>query len=77
MPYRRVLSAFTAPVNHDGYPALAVPPSACPAFPNELPPALQVIGRRGGEHLLVDIGLALEAAGFVAFRWPEGCGAPA
>ena len=76
MPYRRALSAFTAPVNHGGHPALAGPLAASPAFPNEPPPSLQVIGPRGGEHLLLEIGLALEEAGVVGFRWPEGCGMP-
>ena len=33
-----------------------------------------MIGRRGGEHLLLEIGLGLEAAGIVGFRWPPECG---
>jgi hypothetical protein len=35
-----------------------------------------VIGRRGGEHLLLEIGLGLEEAGIVGFRWPEGVQKP-
>ena len=76
MGYRRALSAFTAPVNHAGHPALALPLAAPPAFPNEPPPSLQVIGRRGGEARLLEIGLGLEAAGIVAFRPPAGAEQP-
>ncbi len=74
--YRRALSTFTAPVNHGGHPALALPLAAPAAFPNDPPPSLQVIGRRGGEHLLLEIGLGLEAAGITAFRWLVGADAP-
>jgi aspartyl-tRNA(Asn)/glutamyl-tRNA(Gln) amidotransferase subunit A len=76
LPYRRALSTFTAPVNHGGHPALALPLAAPTGFPNEPPPSLQVIGRRGGEHLLLEIGLGLEEAGIVGFRWPEGAAQP-
>jgi aspartyl-tRNA(Asn)/glutamyl-tRNA(Gln) amidotransferase subunit A len=76
MPYRRALSTFTAPVNHAGHPALALPLTAPVAFANEPPPSLQVIGRREEEHRLLEIGLALEAAGIVGFRWPVGSAAP-
>ncbi|MBN2113228.1 MAG: hypothetical protein JW785_03775 [Acidimicrobiia bacterium] len=62
-------------MNHGGHPALALPLTAPVAFPNEPPPSLQVIGRRGGEHLLLEIGLALEQAGIVAFRPPAGAAA--
>ncbi len=72
MGYRQALSTFTAPVNHGGHPALALPLAAPAALPNEPPPSLQVIGRRGGDHLLLEIGLGLEAAGIVGFRWPAG-----
>ena len=76
IPYRRALSTFTAPVNHGGHPALALPLASPAGFPNEPPPSLQVIGRRGGETRLLEIGLALEEAGLVGFRWPRGCGVP-
>lgn len=76
MPYRRALSAFAAPVNHSGHPALALPLAAPVAFPNDPPPSLQLVGRRWEEHRLLEIGLGLEEAGIVAFRWPAGWGAP-
>ena len=76
MGYRRALSVFTAPVNHAGHPALALPLACPPAFPNEPPPSLQVIARSGGEARLLEIGLALEAAGIVAFRLPAGVELP-
>ena len=72
LPYRRALSTFTAPVNHSGHPALALPLASPVACPNDPPPSLQLIGRRGEEHRLLEVGLALEAAGVVGFRWPEG-----
>jgi aspartyl-tRNA(Asn)/glutamyl-tRNA(Gln) amidotransferase subunit A len=76
LPYRRALSTFTAPVNHAGHPALALPLTSPVAFPNEPPPSLQVIGRRGGEGRLLEIGLAFEEAGLVAFRPPAGAEQP-
>jgi len=76
LPYRRALSTFTAPVNHGGHPALALPLAAPTGLSNMPPASLQVIGRCGGEDRLLEIGLGLEAAGIVAFRWPAGCGAP-
>lgn len=72
VPHRTALSVFTAPVNHGGHPALALPLAAPASFPNEPPPSLQLIGRRGDEHHLLEIGLALEAAGIAGFRPPAG-----
>jgi len=43
---------------------------------NEPPPSLQVIGRREEKHRRLEIGLALEGAGIVCFRWPAGSAAP-
>jgi aspartyl-tRNA(Asn)/glutamyl-tRNA(Gln) amidotransferase subunit A len=73
MPYRRALSVFTAPVNHAGHPALALP-LAAPGLPDEPPPSLQIIGRCAGERCLLEIGLGLEGAGIAAFRAPPGSG---
>jgi len=70
MPYRRALSAFTALVNHAGHPALALPLAAPASFAGDVPPSLQLVGRRWEEHRLLEIGLALEEAGLVAFRPP-------
>jgi len=76
MAYRRALSAFASTVNHAGHPALAVPLAAPATFPNEPPPSLQIIARRWDEAHLLEIGLALEEAGLVAFRPPDGWEAP-
>ena len=76
MAYRRALSAFASTVNHAGHPALAVPLAAPATFPNEPPPSLQIIARRWDEAHLLEIGLALEEGGLVAFRPPDGWEAP-
>ena len=60
--YRSVLSCFSAVVNHAGHPAL-VAPVAVPGVP---PPAVQLIGRRGDDHALLALGIALEDAGLIA-----------
>ena len=76
MGYRRALSAFASLVNHAGHPALALP-LASPVSPqSDPPPSLQIISRRWEEHRLLEIGLALEEAGLVAFRPPGGWRAP-
>jgi Asp-tRNA(Asn)/Glu-tRNA(Gln) amidotransferase A subunit family amidase len=67
--YRQALSALTHPVNHLGFPALALP-LADPAAEPGPPPSLQLIGPRWGEHRLLEIGLALEEAGIAGFRPP-------
>jgi len=76
MPYRRALSAFTSLVNHAGHPALALPLAAPVAFSGDVPPSLQLVGRRWEEHRLLEIGLGLEQAGLVAFRPPGIWAAP-
>jgi aspartyl-tRNA(Asn)/glutamyl-tRNA(Gln) amidotransferase subunit A len=68
--YLGALSGFTAPVNHSGHPALALPLAAPVAFANDPPPSLQLIGRHWGEHLLLEIGLGIEGAGIAGFRRP-------
>jgi aspartyl-tRNA(Asn)/glutamyl-tRNA(Gln) amidotransferase subunit A len=70
MGYRRALSAFTATVNHAGHPALALPLATPAARPSDVPPSLQMIGRRWDEHGLLQMGRALEECGLVAFRPP-------
>jgi aspartyl-tRNA(Asn)/glutamyl-tRNA(Gln) amidotransferase subunit A len=72
MPYRPALSVFTAPVNHGGHPALALPIAGPAPSPNQPPASLQVVGRRWGERHLLEIGLALEETGVVGFRRPAG-----
>ena len=64
--YRGPLSAFSALVNHMGFPALALP-LATPGAP---PPSVQLIGDAWGEHRLLEAGLALESAGVSASRPP-------
>ncbi len=64
--HRRLLSAFTSLVNQMGNPALVAP---C-ASAGEPAPGLQLIGPRWGEHLLLEVGRALEEQGVVAFRPP-------
>jgi aspartyl-tRNA(Asn)/glutamyl-tRNA(Gln) amidotransferase subunit A len=59
--HRRALSWFTAPVNHAGLPALAVPLDTGPGPP----PSLQMIGPARAERRLLALGRALEAAGIV------------
>ena len=55
MPYRPVLSCFSAPVNHLGCPAVAGPlPGGSP------PPSLQLIGAPWSEHRLLEIAALLQ-----------------
>ncbi len=68
VPYRTAFSWFTPLVNQGSVPAIAVP-LARPGIP---PPSLQLIGPHWGEELLLGIGMALEAAGVVDFRFPPG-----
>jgi Asp-tRNA(Asn)/Glu-tRNA(Gln) amidotransferase A subunit family amidase len=64
VPYRPVLSCFTAPVNHFGCPAIVGPlPGKTP------PPSLQVIGAPWSEHRLLEIAAVLERED--VFRRPE------
>lgn len=64
--YRPHLSRFSALVNHTSLPALTVPLDQ-DGVP---PPSLQLIGRRWGEHQLLEIGRALEQAGISNYRTP-------
>lgn len=58
LPYRPVLSCFTALVNHIGCPAIAGPlPGGNP------PPSLQLIGAPWAEHRLLEIARLLEREG--------------
>jgi len=66
--YRAALSWFTAPVNHAGLPAIALPLAA----PGSPPPSLQLIGPAWGEALLLSVARSLEAAGIVGTRAPGG-----
>lgn len=75
MGYRSALAVFASPVNQGGHPALALP-LAHPAGLAQPPASLQLIGRRWGEQRLLEIGLALEAAGLAAFRRPGGWAGP-
>jgi aspartyl-tRNA(Asn)/glutamyl-tRNA(Gln) amidotransferase subunit A len=59
--YRRLLSAFSSLVNHMGNPALVLPLN----LEGEPAPALQLIGPRWGERLLLGLGRAMEEAGVV------------
>jgi aspartyl-tRNA(Asn)/glutamyl-tRNA(Gln) amidotransferase subunit A len=61
-PARRALSWFTTLVNHLGVPAMALPLAA----PGSPPPSLQIVGPAWSEHRLLEVALALEAAGIVA-----------
>jgi Asp-tRNA(Asn)/Glu-tRNA(Gln) amidotransferase A subunit family amidase len=60
-PYRLSLSRFTAPVNHAGIPALALPLPG----PGAPPPGLQLIGPAWSEARLIAIGRAMERRGLV------------
>jgi Asp-tRNA(Asn)/Glu-tRNA(Gln) amidotransferase A subunit family amidase len=64
--YRKLLAHYTAPVNHVGLPALALP------IPDTgIPPAsLQIVGPAWGETGLLETGMALETAGVVGARVP-------
>jgi 1-carboxybiuret hydrolase len=58
LPYRPVLSCFTAPVNHFGCPAIVGP------LPGSSPPAsLQLIGAPWTEHRLLEVADLLEREG--------------
>jgi len=69
-PYRRALSWFTAPVNHLGVPALALPLAA----EGTPPPSLQLIGPMWSESRLLEIAKGMEASGIVAPAAPIGDG---
>ncbi len=63
LPYRPVLSCFTALVNHLGCPAIAGPlPGGAP------PPSLQFIGAPWSEHRLLEVAAVLERE--AVFRRP-------
>ena len=64
--HRRVLAAFTAPLNRIGVPALALP------LPSDSKPpvSIQLIGPAWGEARLLEIGSALESAGIAAVARP-------
>jgi Asp-tRNA(Asn)/Glu-tRNA(Gln) amidotransferase A subunit family amidase len=62
--YRKVLSWFTAIVNHTLCPALVVPLTADGAPP----PSLQIIGPSASDLALVAVGRRLESDGFAGFR---------
>jgi 1-carboxybiuret hydrolase len=67
LPYRPVLSCFTAAVNHFGCPAVAGPlPGGSP------PPSLQLIGALWSEHRLLEVAALLEREG--VFRRPGSAG---
>ena len=66
MPYARAKGVFTAPVNHLGLPALALPlpGSSVP------PPSVQIIGPPWSETRLLGTGLSLEHEGIVSTATP-------
>jgi len=64
--YRKVLSWFSALVNHAGLPALAAPLVG----PGDPPPSLQIIGPPWSEDRLLEIGQRLEDHNIVGFRAP-------
>ncbi len=68
--YRPELSRFSALVNQGGHPAVALPllSGAGAAGP---PPSLQLVGPRGGDDRLLEIGLALEEKGLAGYREPS------
>lgn len=65
--YRSALSWFSAPINHAGLPALALPL----AVEGNPPPALQVIAPWWDEHRLLEFGLFLEGAGLSEVISPD------
>jgi aspartyl-tRNA(Asn)/glutamyl-tRNA(Gln) amidotransferase subunit A len=67
-PHRLALSWFTNLVNQAGLPALALPLAG--GAPGGPPVSMQLIGPAWGEHRLLEIGLALEAAGLIGFSAP-------
>lgn len=66
LPYRPLLSRYSALVNHAGLPALALPLDREGAPP----PAVQLIGPAWGEMQLLAIGAAVERAGISRRRLP-------
>jgi aspartyl-tRNA(Asn)/glutamyl-tRNA(Gln) amidotransferase subunit A len=68
--HRPALSWFTAPVNHAGLPAIALPLAA----PGDPPPSLQLIAPAWAETLMLEVARSLQTSGLVATRVP---GAPA
>lgn len=69
VPYRPVLSWFSALVNHGGLPAIAVP-LTLDAGPELPPPSLQVIAPWWQEETLLAVAARLEAEGLTGFRAP-------
>ncbi len=67
VPYRPVLSRFSALVNNMANPALVLPMPSPEGGP---PASLQLIGAKWGEHRLLEIGQALEDSGLAGFRPP-------
>ena len=66
-PARADLGIHTQPITFCGLPALSVPLRR----PGALPLGLQLIGRPGGEAMLMDYAAALERAGVTGFTAPE------
>lgn len=66
VPYRQVLSWFSAPVNQLGVPAISLPLDA-PGSPS---PSIQVIAPWWQEHRLLELAKAFEMLGITAFRAP-------
>ena len=66
VPYRSPLSRFSALVNQTGLPAIALPLDR-DGVP---PPSIQFIGRRWGEHRLLQLGSLLEREGISRYRRP-------
>ena len=66
VPYRRVLSWFSSPVNHMGVPALSVPLHT----PGTPPPSLQLVAPWWAENRLLAVGRALENLGIATFSPP-------
>ena len=61
-------AVYTGWVNAAGLPALAVP---CAPSREGLPIGMQLIGRHGADHRLLDLGAAYEAVHPWADRWPQ------
>ncbi|RYF18874.1 MAG: amidase [Comamonadaceae bacterium] len=60
-------AVYTGWVNAAGLPALALP---CEPSREGLPIGMQVVGRYGGDDVLLDLGAAYEAAHPWSHRWP-------